>query len=64
MYELAECILYFQSTILFYLAIPVLNKNYCSLNKAKVGSQQWRKAQESLLGLEKRNAASVDTIVR
>lgn len=44
--------------------IPVLNKNYCSLNKAKVGSQQWRKAQESLLGLEKRNAASVDTIVR
>ncbi|KAL9322822.1 hypothetical protein ACSQ67_010875 [Phaseolus vulgaris] len=34
------------------------------LNKAKVGSQQWRKAQESLLGLEKRNAASVDTIVR
>ncbi|RDX78228.1 Kinesin-like protein KIN-5D [Mucuna pruriens] len=34
------------------------------LNKAKVGSQQWRKAQESLLSLEKRNAASVDTIVR
>ncbi|CAI8592385.1 unnamed protein product [Vicia faba] len=34
------------------------------LNKAEVGSQQWRNAQESLLSLEKKNAASVDTIVR
>ncbi|KAF7805531.1 kinesin-like protein KIN-5D [Senna tora] len=34
------------------------------LNKAKVGAQQWRNAQESLLSLEKRNAASVNTIVR
>ncbi|KAK2370912.1 kinesin protein KIN-5D [Trifolium repens] len=34
------------------------------LNKAEVGSQQWRNAQDSLLSLEKRNAASVDTIVR
>ncbi|CAL5200221.1 unnamed protein product [Lathyrus oleraceus] len=34
------------------------------LNKAEVGSQQWRNAQESLLSLEKRNAASVDTIVQ
>ncbi|XP_015952328.1 kinesin-like protein KIN-5D [Arachis duranensis] len=33
------------------------------LNKAEVGSQQWRNAQESLLSLEKRNAASVDTII-
>lgn len=34
------------------------------LNKAEVGSQQWRNAQDSLLSLEKRNAGSVDTIVR
>ncbi|KAI4356104.1 hypothetical protein L6164_000151 [Bauhinia variegata] len=34
------------------------------LNKAKVGAQQWRNAQESLLSLEKKNAASVETIVR
>ncbi|KAK7261422.1 hypothetical protein RIF29_27732 [Crotalaria pallida] len=34
------------------------------LNKAEVGSQQWKNAQESLLSLEKRNAASVDTIIR
>lgn len=34
------------------------------LNKAEVGSQQWRNAQDSLLSLEKRNAASVETIVR
>ncbi|KAL1345380.1 hypothetical protein HN51_019129 [Arachis hypogaea] len=34
------------------------------LNKAKVGSQQWRKAQESLVSLEKRNGDSVDTIIR
>ncbi|KAI4353497.1 hypothetical protein L6164_002442 [Bauhinia variegata] len=34
------------------------------LDKARVGAQQWRNAQESLLSLEKKNAASVDTIVR
>ncbi|XP_061361837.1 kinesin-like protein KIN-5D [Gastrolobium bilobum] len=34
------------------------------LSKAEVGAQQWRNAQESMLSLEKRNAASVDTIVR
>ncbi|KAJ7980926.1 Kinesin-like protein [Quillaja saponaria] len=34
------------------------------LNKANIGAQQWRNAQESLLSLEKRNALSVDTIVR
>lgn len=34
------------------------------LNKAEVGSQQWRNAQDSLLSLEKRNAGSVDTTVR
>ncbi|KAK4255008.1 hypothetical protein QN277_008071 [Acacia crassicarpa] len=34
------------------------------LSKAKIGAQQWRNAQESLVGLEKRNAASVNTIVR
>ncbi|XP_019436239.1 PREDICTED: kinesin-like protein KIN-5D isoform X2 [Lupinus angustifolius] len=34
------------------------------LNKAEVGSQQWKNAQESLLSLEKRNAASVDSIIR
>ncbi|KAJ4830991.1 Kinesin-like protein KIN-5D [Turnera subulata] len=34
------------------------------LNKAKVGAQQWRNAEESLLGLEKGNVASVDSIVR
>ncbi|CAL0321913.1 unnamed protein product [Lupinus luteus] len=34
------------------------------LNKAEVGSQQWKNAQESLLSLEKRNAASVDTIIK
>ncbi|KAJ6895398.1 kinesin-like protein KIN-5D [Populus alba x Populus x berolinensis] len=34
------------------------------LNKAKMGAQQWRNAQESLLILEKSNVASVDSIVR
>ncbi|RDX72318.1 Kinesin-like protein KIN-5D, partial [Mucuna pruriens] len=32
--------------------------------KAEVGAQQWRNAQKSILGLEKRNAASVDAIIR
>ncbi|KAK2997456.1 hypothetical protein RJ639_024521 [Escallonia herrerae] len=34
------------------------------LQKAKLGSQQWSTAQESLLSLEKTNVASVDEIVR
>ncbi|XP_062012533.1 kinesin-like protein KIN-5D [Rosa rugosa] len=34
------------------------------LNKAKMGEQQWKNAQESLLSLEKKNVASVDSIVR
>uniref|UniRef100_A0A5B7A4Y4 Kinesin motor domain-containing protein n=1 Tax=Davidia involucrata TaxID=16924 RepID=A0A5B7A4Y4_DAVIN len=32
--------------------------------KAEMGTQQWRNAQESLLSLEKSNVASVDEIVR
>ncbi|XP_047317266.1 kinesin-like protein KIN-5D [Impatiens glandulifera] len=32
--------------------------------KAKMGSEQWRNAQASLLGLEKSNVASLDEIVR
>ncbi|KAF3453779.1 hypothetical protein FNV43_RR04220 [Rhamnella rubrinervis] len=34
------------------------------LKKTKIGAQQWGKAQESLLSLEKSNLASVDSIVR
>ncbi|CAI9287932.1 unnamed protein product [Lactuca saligna] len=34
------------------------------LEKTKMGSQQWSSAQESLLGLEQNNVASVDEIVR
>ncbi|KAM0999623.1 hypothetical protein ACFX15_006112 [Malus domestica] len=34
------------------------------LKQASVGAAQWKKAQESLLNLEKRNVASVDSIVR
>lgn len=34
------------------------------LDKAKMGAQQWRNAEESLLSLEKNNVASVNTIVR
>lgn len=34
------------------------------LEKAKMGAQQWRDAQESLLSLEKSNVVSVDSIVR
>ncbi|CAH1418273.1 unnamed protein product [Lactuca virosa] len=34
------------------------------LERTKMGSQQWSSAQESLLGLEKNNVASVDEIVR
>lgn len=34
------------------------------LEKAKMGTQQWRNAQESLLSLENRNVASVESIVR
>ncbi|CAI9297888.1 unnamed protein product [Lactuca saligna] len=34
------------------------------LQKVKMGSQQWSKAQESLLSLENNNVASVDEIVR
>ncbi|XP_020214871.1 kinesin-like protein KIN-5D [Cajanus cajan] len=36
---------------------------YCR-KKAEVGAQQWINAQESMLSLDKRNAASVDTIIR
>lgn len=38
--------------------------NPCSLKQAKMGAQQWRTAQESLLNLEKNNVAAVDSIVR
>ncbi|KAK4408883.1 Kinesin-like protein KIN-5D [Sesamum angolense] len=34
------------------------------LEQAKLGAQQWNNAQGSVLGLEKRNIASVDEIVR
>ncbi|KAL0460266.1 UNVERIFIED_CONTAM: Kinesin-like protein KIN-5D [Sesamum latifolium] len=34
------------------------------LEQAKRGAQQWNNAQDSVLGLEKRNIASVDEIVR
>ncbi|KAH9701008.1 kinesin-like protein KIN-5D [Citrus sinensis] len=34
------------------------------LKQAKMGAQQWRTAQESLLNLEKNNVAAVDSIVR
>lgn len=34
------------------------------LEKAKMGTQQWRNAQDSLLSLENRNVASVESIVR
>ncbi|KAJ7947734.1 Kinesin-like protein [Quillaja saponaria] len=34
------------------------------LKKANIGAEQWRNAQDSLLSLEKRNAMSVETIVR
>ncbi|XP_022634171.1 kinesin-like protein KIN-5D [Vigna radiata var. radiata] len=36
---------------------------YCR-KKAELGAQQWRNAQESILSQEKRNAASVDSIIR
>ncbi|GAB4860267.1 hypothetical protein Ancab_011748 [Ancistrocladus abbreviatus] len=35
-----------------------------SLNKAKMGAQQWKNVQESLLSLEKGNVASVETIIK
>ena len=38
--------------------------NVFSLKKAKIGAQQWRNAQESLITLENKNVASVDSIVR
>ena len=41
-----------------------LRINPCSLKQAKMGAQQWRTAQESLLNLEKNNVAAVDSIVR
>ncbi|PON84175.1 Kinesin-like protein [Trema orientale] len=34
------------------------------LKKSKIGAQQWRNAQESLMSLESKNVASVDSIVR
>jgi len=34
------------------------------MTKAKMDSQQWRNAQDSLLSLGERNVASVDSIVR
>lgn len=34
------------------------------MTKAKMGAQQWKDAQESLISVEKANAASVDSIVR
>lgn len=37
---------------------------WCSLKKAKTGAQQWRNAQESLISLENKNVAAVDSIVR
>lgn len=35
-----------------------------SKEQAKLGAQQWKNAQESLLSLEKSNVASMDEIVR
>lgn len=37
---------------------------WCSVKKAKIGAQQWRNAQESLISLENKNVASVDSIIR
>ncbi|CAM8952706.1 unnamed protein product [Rhodiola kirilowii] len=34
------------------------------VTKVKLGSEQWRKAQDSLLELEKQNASSMDSIIR
>lgn len=34
------------------------------MEQAKLGAQQWKNSQESLLHLEKSNVASVDEIVR
>lgn len=36
----------------------------CSMEQAKLGAQQWKSAQESLLHLERSNVASVDELVR
>jgi len=36
----------------------------CSLEKTEMSAHQWRKAQESLVSLERNNVASVDSIVR
>ncbi|KAL2899206.1 Kinesin-like protein KIN-5D [Bienertia sinuspersici] len=37
---------------------------YSCLDKAKMGVQQWKDAQQSLLNLEKSNISSIDTIVK
>lgn len=44
--------------------IVYFSLNVNSLQKAKMGSQHWSSAQESLLSLEKSSVASVGEIVR
>ena len=51
-------------TLVCYLIELIFQIKNFSLEKAKMGTEQWRNAQESLLSLEKRNVASVESIVR
>jgi len=68
--DLVEILRYWYGIWMFVLIIlfcslsPTLTKQLYSREKAGVGAQQWRNAQESILSQQKRNAASVDTIIR
>lgn len=58
----------FQKLINFYIVQELSfchawSMDHCSLEKAE-SAHQWRKAQESLVSLERNNVASVDSIVR
>lgn len=49
----------------FFLAsLCLLEYILCSLQKAKLGAEQWTNAQRALISLEERNVAFMDKIVR
>lgn len=52
------------SSVSFSWPLCLLEYVLCSLQKAKLGAEQWTNAQRSLISLEERNVAFMDKIVR
>ncbi|KAK6788099.1 hypothetical protein RDI58_016624 [Solanum bulbocastanum] len=61
--SLLKKIYVFFSSVSFSWPICLLEYVLCSLQKAKLGAEQWTNAQRSLISLEERNVAFMDKIV-